>query len=137
MESCGGMNDVVLLLDNYGEDSRMLHQSFCSSGFTGPVIVIEDDGFFPEDVISVYQYFSGEFQKSGRVPGKARYFNQIHIPDYWEISASNSGGKDAQTGSFTFPVSHVRLFCHNLPIYCGCTESTPFQLFPITFTPDT
>ena len=93
MESCGGLNDTVLLLDNYGEDSRMLHQSFCSSGFTGPVIVIEDDGFFPEDVISVYQYFSGDFQKSSRASGKARYFNQIHIPDYWEISASNSGGK--------------------------------------------
>lgn len=93
MESYRGLTDKVLLLDNYGEDSRMLHQSFRSSGFTGPVIVIEDDGFFPEDVISVYQYFSGDFQKSSRTPGRERYFNQINIPDYWEIRASNSGGK--------------------------------------------
>lgn len=93
MESYRGLTDTILLLDNYGEDSQMLHQSFCSSGFAGPVIVIEDDGFFPEDVISVYQYFGGDFQKSSGTPGRARYFNQINIPDYWEISASNSGGK--------------------------------------------
>lgn len=92
MEAYHGI-DAVLLLDNYGEDSEMLHRSFRGSGFTGPVVVIEDDGFFPEDVISVYQYFSGDFRKSGRTPGKARYFNQIQIPDYWEISGNNSDGK--------------------------------------------
>ena len=93
MESYRELTDTILLLDNYGEDSQMLHQSFRSSGFAGPVIVIEDDGFFPEDVISVYQYFSGDFQKSGKTPGRARYFNQINVPDYWTIDANNSGGK--------------------------------------------
>ncbi len=89
MERYRGLTDTVLLLDNYGEDSDMLRRSFRSAGFTGPVIVIEDNGFLPEDVISAYQYFSGDFGKSG----KARYFNQINIPDYWETNASNSGGK--------------------------------------------
>lgn len=93
MENYRGLTDTILLLDNYGEDSQMLHQSFRNSGFRGPVMVIEDDGFFPEDVISVYQYFSGDFAKSSAAPGKARYFNQINVPDYWEINASNSGGK--------------------------------------------
>ncbi|MCI8635619.1 MAG: accessory Sec system glycosylation chaperone GtfB [Eubacterium sp.] len=93
MEKYHGMTDGVLLLNNYGEYSQMLHQSFRRGGFTGPVIVIEDDGFFPEDVISLYQYFCGDFQKNGKKPGKARYFNQIDIPDYWEITGSNSGGK--------------------------------------------
>ena len=41
-----GLNDV-LLLDNYGEDSRMLHQAFRASGFKGKVFVIEDSGFLP------------------------------------------------------------------------------------------
>mgnify|MGYP006968294658 FL=1 len=93
MEKYSGLTDTVLLLDTYGEDSDMLRRSFRSAGFTGPVIVIEDNGFLPEDVISAYQYFSGDFQKSGKAPGKARYFNQINIPDYWETNASNSGGK--------------------------------------------
>ena len=92
MEKHSGLIDLVLLLDNYGEESKMLHQSFRKAGFTGPVIVIEDDGFLPEDVISVYQYFCGDFRNSTKVPGKARYFNQINVPDYWEISGNNSGG---------------------------------------------
>lgn len=93
MEKHSGLTDGVLLLDNYGEDSAMLHQSFRRAGFQGPVVVIEDDGFFPEDVISGYQYFCGDFGKSPKVPGKARYFNQINVPDYWEISGNNSSGK--------------------------------------------
>lgn len=93
MEKHNGMTDTVLLLDNYAEESEMLHQSFWRAGFTGPVIVIEDDGFFPEDVISLYQYFCGDFRNSIKVPGKARYFNQINVPDYWEVSGNNSGGK--------------------------------------------
>lgn len=93
MEKYSGMTDTVLLLDNYGEESEMLHQSFRRAGFTGPVVVIGDDGFFPEDVIPVYQYFCGNFKESGRGTGKARYFNQINVPDYWEISGNNSDGK--------------------------------------------
>lgn len=93
MEKHSELTDMTLLLDNYGEESGMLHQSFRSVGFTGPVIVIEDDGFFPEDVISVYQYFCGDFKKNDKVPGKARYFNQINVPDYWVVSGNNSSGK--------------------------------------------
>lgn len=93
MEKYSGLTDTVLLLDNYGEDSKMLHRSFQKAGFIGLVIVIEDDGFFPDDVISVCQYFCGDFKKSDKVPGKPRYFNQINVPDYWEISGNNSSGK--------------------------------------------
>ena len=93
MEKHSGMTDTVLLLDNYGEESEMLHQSFRRAGFTGPVVVIGDDGFFPEDVISVYQYFCGDFKESSKGSGKARYFNQINVPDYWEISGNNNDGK--------------------------------------------
>ena len=93
MEKHSEVTDAVLLLDNYGEDSEMLHQSFRRAGFTGSVIVIEDNGFFPKDVISVYQYFCGDFQQSEKVTGKPRFFNQINVPDYWEVSGNNSSGK--------------------------------------------
>ena len=93
MEKSGGLTGAVLLLDNYGEESDMLRRSFRSAGFKGPVVAIEDDGFFPEDVISVYQYFCGDFQKGTAAPGKAKFFNQIDVPDYWEISGNGSGGR--------------------------------------------
>lgn len=69
MEKHSGLTDTVLLLDNYGEDSALLYQSLRSAGFTGKVIVIEDNGFLPEDVTSIYQYFCGEFVQTTECRG--------------------------------------------------------------------
>ena len=86
-------DNIVLLFDNYGKDSQNLHTSFQLAGKKYPVVVIEDDGFLPEGVISVYEYFLGDFAAAENVPGRPRYFNQITVPEYWEISANNSSGK--------------------------------------------
>lgn len=85
-------DNIILLLDNYGEESRKLHQSFLQAGREYPVFVIDDDGFLPDGVFSVFGYFLGAFSKGKNVPGKPRYFNQIIVPEYWEISANNSSG---------------------------------------------
>lgn len=84
---------IVLLFDYYGQGSKDLHTSFRKAGYDFPAVVIEDDGFLPEDVISVCGFFQGDFRDREKVPGKARYFNQIPVPDYWEISGTNSNGK--------------------------------------------
>ena len=84
---------IILLFDNYGLDSRNLHTSFKLTGKDYPVVIIEDDGFLPEGVMSVYEYFLGDFKNAKNIPGKPRYFNQITVPEYWEISANNSSGK--------------------------------------------
>lgn len=88
MEKPAGNLKNVMLLDNYGEESRLLHQSFKRAGFDGITVVLSDDGFLPDDVISPYGYFCGDYGS-----GKARFFNQINVPDLWEISGSNSNGK--------------------------------------------
>lgn len=85
-------DNIILLLDNYGEESRKLHDSFKLAGKTYPVFVMEEDGFLPEDVCSVAGYFLGDFKETERVPGKPLYFNQIKVPEYWEISGTNSYG---------------------------------------------
>lgn len=87
------LKEVVLLLDNYGIESENLHTSFKLAGKDYPVAVIEEDGFLPEDVISVFGYFLGDFKTADNIPGKPRYFNQIQVPEYWEISGTNSSGK--------------------------------------------
>lgn len=86
-------DEIMLLFDSYSQDSQSLHFSFKQAGFRFPAVAIEDDGFLPEDVMSVYGFFLGEFRGEKGVPGKPRYFNQITVPDYWEISGNNSGGK--------------------------------------------
>ena len=85
--------NVVLLFENYLEDSIKLHTSFKMAKKKYKTVVIDDDGFLPDDVESVYGYFLGNFKKSKNALGKPRYFNQINVPDFWEISANNRGGK--------------------------------------------
>lgn len=75
------LNEVALLFDNYSQDSRNLRISFQRSGYDCPALVIEDDGFLPEDVISVYGFFLGDFRQKPGIPGKPRYFNQVKVPD--------------------------------------------------------
>ena len=45
----------ILLLDHYDEMADLLKQSFRLAGFTGPVLVLEDKGFLPLDVLSVFR----------------------------------------------------------------------------------
>ncbi len=87
------INNAVLLMDSYSSESKKLFTSFKLAGKNYPAIVLEDDGFLPDGVISVYEYFLGDFTGTDKVPGKPRYFNQIVVPEFWEISGTNSGGK--------------------------------------------
>ena len=87
-----GSDQVILLLDNYNSPSQKLHQSFVLAGLDYPAAVIDDDGFLPESVMSVYGFFLGDFKAEKKLPGVPRYFNQITVPEYWEISGNNRSG---------------------------------------------
>ena len=91
MERAVKVSDAILLFDNYGQDSQSLHTSFKIAGYNLPAVVIEDDGFQPDEVMSVYGFFLGD-SASGE-NAKPKYFNEITVPDYWEISGNNSNGK--------------------------------------------
>lgn len=93
MEQIQNKNDMILLFDTYDEESKKLHDSFRLSGFTPPVVVIEEDGFLPEGVQSVVGYFLGDYTKAGNCPGRPLYFNEVEVPDYWEISGNNQKGQ--------------------------------------------
>ena len=51
-------------------------------------IVLEENDFLPEVVVSVYDLMAGNY-KDGQIEnsGKPRYFNEIAVPDTWSISA--------------------------------------------------
>lgn len=93
MEKSAWEQNVILLMDNFGAESRKLYDSFRGIGADCPVAVIEDNGFLPGDVTSVYGFFLGDFQNAPGSLGRSRYFNEIRVPEYWEISGNNSGGK--------------------------------------------
>jgi len=84
--------EIVLLFDDYSKDSKRLHTSFKLAKSNCDVVVINEDGFLPEDVNSVYEYFLGDFSKYDTYLGRPRFFNQIEMPRFWETNASMSKG---------------------------------------------
>lgn len=93
MEQLNKSGGVVLLFDTYSVESQNLYQSFQNIGAKVYAAVIEDDGFLPDGIVSVYGYFLGDFSKSSKALGEPRYFNDLEIPELWEIESSNASGK--------------------------------------------
>ena len=108
----------VLLLDHYDEMAGMLADSFWRAGFSGPTIVLSEDACLPEGMTSLYRLAADDSVRSafpgavrearerdaaqgrdyrlahaGWTPGTGRHFNQIELPDYWEITADGVSGK--------------------------------------------
>lgn len=84
---------VVLFFETYHTDSQKLHESFQLAGRSFPVVVIEENGFLPEDVQSIYGYFLGDYRAAPGGLGRPRYFNEIQVPPFWEISSNNVMGR--------------------------------------------
>lgn len=80
---------MINLFDHYNQASWDLHYSLLKAGYKHPTIVLQDDGFLPEDVTSPYQFFNG-FNKD---VGKPLYFNQVPVPEFWEISGNSTNGE--------------------------------------------
>ena len=85
MEELDLKNNAMILFDSYLEDGRKLLESLRKIGVDCPAAAIDDDGFLPDGVESVYGSFLGEYEKSEEIPGRPRYFNEVKVPDYWEI----------------------------------------------------
>ena len=80
---------MLNVFDTYSRESQDLLHSMQESGFTHPTVVLEPNGFLPDGVESPFLYFLG--QPKGEKRG--RYFNEVPVPDFWEISGDNSSGK--------------------------------------------
>jgi len=55
---------ITLLFDTFSGESRNLLESFKNAGAAFHAAVIEDDGFLPDDVMSVYGFFLGDYRKA-------------------------------------------------------------------------
>lgn len=80
-----GGDEMIQLYDTYQQYSRDLHDSLSKASMTGPTVVINDDGFLPQDITSPYSYYCG--METGQ--GKPLHFNQVPVPNYWEIAGNN------------------------------------------------
>lgn len=50
-------NEIILLFDKFTLESRWLYESVKKSGFENVPIVLEENDFLPEGILSVYDLF--------------------------------------------------------------------------------
>ena len=74
---------MIQLFDVYNQESQDLHYSLTAAGLSDLAVVIEPDGFLPDGVVSPFTYYLGYDS------GKPLYFNQVPVPDFWEIAGDN------------------------------------------------
>lgn len=91
MERSDRADNLILLIEDYGRESRLLHESLIAAGHSVQAIVTEDDGFLPDGVCSIYDIATGK--EKDDASGRPLYFNEVTVPDYWEISSDNRVGK--------------------------------------------
>ena len=77
---------MIQLFDVYNQESQDLHYSLTEAGLSDLAVVIEPDGFLPDGVVSPFTYYLGYDS------GKPLYFNQVPVPDFWEIVGNNQFG---------------------------------------------
>lgn len=82
---------ILNLFDIYDARTQDLHRSLKISGFDHQTLVIEEDGFLPEDVRSIF--FAHLVDKEEKLEYKPVFFNEIKVPDFWEITGSQNGGE--------------------------------------------
>ena len=54
MENPIMLEDTILLFDSYSPDSRRLHDSFRLAGCKCSAVILEENDFLPEGVLSVF-----------------------------------------------------------------------------------
>lgn len=80
---------MIVLFDWLSLATRDLYASLKAAGFTGLGVVVNDDGCLPEGLTSPYSFFCG-MEEGDTLP---RYFNQVMVPDFWQITGTNTQGE--------------------------------------------
>ena len=106
MEKYGSIDKGLLLLDHMDDKAVLLYESFKKAGFEGVTLVVEDDGFIPDDVVGLYRYFI----KKGNPTIQPRFFNQIDSEDYWVITANNQSGEISDMGILKGRINYTKRY---------------------------
>ncbi len=76
---------MIFLCDYYNQASKDLAYSLQAAGYDATTVVINPDGFPPSRSSLSFHLLCG----SSRETGKPRFFNQVPVPAFWEISGNN------------------------------------------------
>ena len=70
---------VILFFEKYSEKGRKLHESFKVAGCEYPVLVVEEDGFLPDGVESIYGFYLDDSKFQPGVKAKPKHKEDISL----------------------------------------------------------
>ncbi|MBL7573910.1 accessory Sec system glycosylation chaperone GtfB [Staphylococcus saccharolyticus] len=76
---------MINLYERVDQRTLRLHQSYLNANFNPMTVVIEDNGFLPNDILSPYKFFS----QNTVTEEDPCFFNEVAVPEFWEIEGSN------------------------------------------------
>lgn len=76
---------MINLFEIFDEASLKLQQSLQFAGFKHETIVMDDDGFLPDNVMTPYQFFANYKRNDDDKPA---FFNEVQVPPLWEIKGN-------------------------------------------------
>ena len=82
---------MIFLCDYYNQASKDLAYSLQVAGYDATTVVINPDGFLPQGALSPFTYCVEAEEETG----KPRFFNQVPVPAFWEISGNNITNTDS------------------------------------------
>lgn len=74
---------MINLFENFLEKEQDLYKSLNKSGYKHTTVVLNDDGYLPENITSPIRYFTQAASRNKKASPK--FFNELDIPYYWEI----------------------------------------------------
>ncbi|MBL3715490.1 accessory Sec system glycosylation chaperone GtfB [Lactococcus garvieae] len=98
---------MIRIYDWLNQEALDLHYSLQAAGIMGETIVLNDEGNLPEDITSPYRYFCNATSDTG----KALYFNQLTVPEGWQITGNNTEGE-----VWSYGVKKATIHYH-MPLY--------------------
>lgn len=83
---------MLILFDFFNAQNRHLHDVLLKANPNADYVVINDNGFLPENMTSIVNFYTKHYAvKKGL--HKAMYFNELPVPDLYQIAANNEAGQ--------------------------------------------
>lgn len=82
---------MVIVAEKYTDNVREIQNFLQKTGLESKIIIFDDEGFLPADVITPYEYFVLQ-QNPETVAEKPLFYNFIKVPAFWEIRADGVRG---------------------------------------------
>lgn len=85
---------MINLFESFDTKVKVLYNTFENVEIDNETIVIEEDGFLPPNILTPYQFFACNQNQLT----EALFFNQISIPQFWEIEGNNNSAEVKNMG---------------------------------------